>query len=1078
MASPDRHPPSPSLAGRWLATASTAFRHNPARAALLILWPVAGLALLILSAWALGYASRWRPVTEMTAQVFRGGTEPIAERLVTSLDPEKLAIEAGLDPRAPFEVEWRGLLVAAENGTHRIRVRVDDGAAVWVGETQVLDEADRLGEQHVTAPVSLTRGLHPFRLRYIQRGGDGLIRLSWAVPSSREEFRPIPIVVETDAPPVFRRIDKALAYPRQVAVAWGTWLTVGLILGGILFAEHIAGVRLLAILSGTQAAVLIVVSTVLLAANLDVGLQPFHGWAPDEVLPRDVYFATTHAFGGGWYHQYPPLPFYLFAIVNAPFVILERWGHLSFTDPAVYAAAHLVARGVMLGFTILTCLVMVLLTGRVVGTRAALLAPYALLGVPIIAFYSKTTNVDAAYLFWVVLAAVAFSRAVTTGTVADHLWVGITAAAAMASKDQAYGFFPGAALVLAWLAWRRAAGGSARRLAATLASARLWAGLIAFVVAWLLLLGVPWNADGVRQHFHVITGQASVPFRMYPSTPAGTVALAGTTLMLLGLAVGPVIGIGAIVGAGVCTSERRLRPALVLLAMPAGYLVTFIGVVGYVYDRFLLAVVPFIVLVASCGLDWALHRVRQTEWRRAMTAAVFAALLYPAAALNLRLATDSRFGVEAWMEERFTDDPSIVAVGSQLYLPNLYPYQHRIIVQRSTVADLLTWDADVLVINEDWLDRPGQPSDETLERELGAARYRKVYTTERPDATSRFGRIFASGLHIDSLFSNITKTSPPISIWSREGRHGAGTGAAVGTLPPISGDAASTVIATLAPSPPPGLSGHVVFHSNRDGRNKLYTLNLATGAVGALTSGADHRDEEPSWSPDGSSVAFVSNRFESATFDIAVLDRRDGAVRRVTSHPAFEQHPTWSVDGRAVLFSSEQEGTQAVFESRADGTGITRLSPPPERALMPAEAPGGRQVAFTAGGVDGLQVMLYDRAASTARQLTGGPVGAARPRWSPDGARLAYFRLGHEGRYLEVLDLGTAHAVPIRIEGLASLSEPDWSPDGRFLVAAGARQPGDDADWDLVLVDTHTPRQAFQLTSGAGSDRAPSWTAR
>ena len=111
-----------------------------------------------------------------------------------------------------------------------------------------------------------------------------------------------------------------------------------------------------------------------------------------------------------------------------------------------------------------------------------------------------------------------------------------------------------------------------------------------------------------------------------------------------------------------------------------------------------------------------------------MTAVVLAALLYPAVALNLRLAGDSRFDVEAWMREHFTDDPSILAVGSQLYLPNLYPYQHRI-VQRASVAEILTWDADVLVINEDWLERPGQPSDETIERELGEARYRRAYAT-------------------------------------------------------------------------------------------------------------------------------------------------------------------------------------------------------------------------------------------------------------------------------------------------------------------------------------------------------------
>jgi Tol biopolymer transport system component len=1076
--SADRSSPLSSASGRWLRSAAGAFRRNPARAALLILWPIAGLLLLAVSAWALGYAARWQPVTQMTAQVFHDGSDPAAEQLVTSLDPEKLAIAAGLDPRAPFEVEWRGLLVATEDGTHRLRVRADDGAAMWVGETLILDKHDHLGELHETAPVALAQGLHPFRLRYVQRGGDGLIRLSWAVPSSREEFHAVPIVAETDPPPVFRRIEKALRYPRHVAVAWGVWLIVGLTLGGVVLAEHVAGVRLASILSPATAIALIVLSTVLLGANLEVGLQPFHGWAPDEVLPRDVYFAGAHWFTGGWYHQYPPLPFYLLAMVNAPFVVLEQWGRLSFNDPEVYAAAHLVARGVMLAFTILTCLAMALLAARTINLRAAPLAAFGLIGVPIVAFYSKTSNVDAAYLFWVVIAAIAMARAVTSGSIADHAWLGVAAAAAVTSKDQAYGFFPGAALVLLILAWRRSPGSWSARLRRTLMSPRLWAGLLAFVAIYTILVGVLWNAEGVRQHFHVITGQASAPFRMFPATLAGLLTLAGTTTVLIGLSVGLVIAAGAIVGVGLCTSQRQLRPVLLLMAMPLSYLATFIGVVGYVYDRFLLAVVPFIVLLASCGLEWSLSRIPRSEWRQAATALVLLALLYPSAALNLRLASDSRFEVEAWMREHFTNDPSILAVGSQLYLPNLYPYQHRII-QRAKVADILTWDAEVLVLNEDWLDRPGQPSDETLARELGEARYRRVLSTTRTGTASPFGRVFTSGLHIDPLFSNISKTSPPISIWVRDDETAESAARATPLEPLLAhAEAPLEIVATLNPSRPPGLSGHVVFHSSREGRNKLFTVDVATGTVARLTSGTDHHDEDPSWSPDGSRVAFASNRFDPATFDIAVVDRRDASVRRVTSEPAFEQHPTWSIDGARILFSSERDGTQAVFEMPADGSAIARLSAPPERALMPAETPGGRQVAFTAGTPEGLQVVMYDRSSNTERMVTTGPAAAARPRWSRDGTRLSYFRLGNEGRYVEVLDVGAARATAIRIDGLASLSDPDWSPDGRFLVAAGARQAGDAADWDLVVIDLDNPGRAYQLTTGAGSDRAPSWTAR
>ena len=264
---------------------------------------------------------------------------------------------------------------------------------------------------------------------------------------------------------------------------------------------------------------------------------------------------------------------------------------------------------------------------------------------------------------------------------------------------------------------------------------------------------------GVRQHFEWITGQASQPFRMFPRTMDGSVELAATTLWLLGLAVGPVIAMAAIVGIG-AERERTAAPAdLLLTAMPLGYLVTFIGVVGYVYDRFMLAVVPFVVLLAVRGLDWALQQIPREPWRRAALAAVLIALLYPAVAMNARLSGDSRFGVEAWMQQHLTNDPSVLAVGSPLYLPNLYPYQHRV-VPTASVPEILSWDAEVLVLNEDWLDRPGQPSDETIERDLTDAGYGRAYATGRTPAPGGLGGLVASGLTIDPLFSNHRQDQP------------------------------------------------------------------------------------------------------------------------------------------------------------------------------------------------------------------------------------------------------------------------------------------------------------------------------
>lgn len=273
---------------------------------------------------------------------------------------------------------------------------------------------------------------------------------------------------------------------------------------------------------------------------------------------------------------------------------------------------------------------------------------------------------------------------------------------------------------------------------------------------------------------------------------------------------------------------------------------------------------------------------------------------------------------------------------------------------------------------------------------------------------------------------------------------------------------------------PPGLTGVVVFHSDRENRSKLFTLDLATRAVTPLTAGADHHDVEPAWSPDGRRVVFATTRFDRRSFDLTVAEASGAGVRRLTSHLAFERNPTWSADGQSVLFSSEQDGTQAVFLVALDTGQIMRVSPPPERALMPAAARDGFRLAYVMGTDHGLQVMLHDLRTKAIRPLTHGPEGAASPAWSPDGSRLAYTRLQREGTGIEILDLSTNAVTSLAVDGLAELREPAWSPDGKFLVASGSSRSGPSADWDLVLLEPGAGL-AVLLTSGPGNDGAPSW---
>lgn len=286
--------------------------------------------------------------------------------------------------------------------------------------------------------------------------------------------------------------------------------------------------------------------------------------------------------------------------------------------------------------------------------------------------------------------------------------------------------------------------------------------------------------------------------------------------------------------------------------------------------------------------------------------------------------------------------------------------------------------------------------------------------------------------------------------------------------------AISEVRVRLTEGPPPAVSGALLFHSDRGGRNHLYRIDLGTGAMTTLTAGAEHHDEEPAPAPDGRRVAFTTTRFDHRTFDIAVM-RADGTdVRRVTTDLAVERHPAWDADGRHLFLTGEDGGTQTLFRVALEGGAVARVWSQPERTLMPQPALDGRRVAYVMGTIGGLRAVIQDLSTGDLEAVTPDGHDAADPAWSADGTRVAYAHVWRGGSAIEATTLATGAVTRWEVAGLTTLREPAWSPDGRWLAAAGSVSAGADEDWDLVLLPAEGGA-AYRITRGPAHDRAPAW---
>lgn len=273
---------------------------------------------------------------------------------------------------------------------------------------------------------------------------------------------------------------------------------------------------------------------------------------------------------------------------------------------------------------------------------------------------------------------------------------------------------------------------------------------------------------------------------------------------------------------------------------------------------------------------------------------------------------------------------------------------------------------------------------------------------------------------------------------------GAGWPEARGTQPPTA--FFPTPIPTPTPVPDPlRVGGSLVYSLRENGQQDLWTIGVGegTGQPLRLTSTlADERD--PAWSPDGTAIAFSSNR--DGNWELYILQLDTGAITRLTYTTGFEGAPTWSPDGQWLAYEGYYPETQDLdiyfisadpAEAAQKGAGRITFTPGPD--TEPAWSPGGREIAFTSwrsGTNQDIFVVSLDEGGGDAAavNMTGTPdQNEDYPTWSRDATRLAYSATvnGVEGVYVKPAQQPTASPILV---GRGKM--PTWAPNGGSLIYA------------------------------------------
>jgi hypothetical protein len=446
-------------------------------------------------------------------------------------------------------------------------------------------------------------------------------------------------------------------------------------------------------------------------AGLFWGLPASDGWDDDGFAPRNFLTALALTWKPGSYFTYPPLHAILLAVLTLPGIAIALLHAPSFHQADVIG--EFTKPGYMTYFAVtarLVSLVMSLGIIWAVGEMARLVAGGALgdsRTAPLknraglfaagaaalnfgLTYYGQVGNLDVPCLFWSLLALLWSMRAIADRQPRNFRAAALFAAAAIATKDQAYALFAASlpVFLLLWFAadpWPRS---QWRIILRTVLPA------IAVALFLLLLLdGAITNGAGFIRRIAFLTGPASGDYAAYPKSLEGLSALSMDMAAWFGAGYAAPACLLALLGLGLHSARTADRGVWTAGLLPLLAILSFTLCFDFIAlrtdARFLLPQAVLACVYIGIAAAWLMSAARPAAGLAAAAAIALTALLalHQDSAITAAMLNDPRYDAETWMRAHVQSGDVIETFGQNAYLPR-FPQNAR--VERPGLRPLAT----------------------------------------------------------------------------------------------------------------------------------------------------------------------------------------------------------------------------------------------------------------------------------------------------------------------------------------------------------------------------------------------------